>query len=128
MTVLAGELGVRSARGVMVGTLVGARVAGLTSEGFVSNTSGSVLRVVMTVGRVVKTVRGVGVAADRVDLRQSGSVGPEAMDSQSVSGSCSGELEVSCWVREGEEAASLGLDLVLVIGTGAGRLHVTAPQ
>ena len=137
MAAIAGELGVRTARGVIVGTLVGARDAGVASEGFVSNTSGSVLRVVITVGRVVMTVRDACVTADLVDLRQSGSVGldrPEAMDSESVSGSCSGGLGVSSWAEVGEgaevgeEAASLGLDLVLVTGTGVGRLHVTAPQ
>ena len=45
------------------------------------------------------------------------------MDSQSVSGSCSGGLEDSCGAGEGED---VGLELDLV--AGAGRLQAGAPQ
>ena len=78
---------------------------------------------VITRGRVAITLRGI---EDRVDLLLAGSVGlerPESMDSQSVSGSCSNSLGVSCCTG-GE---SLGLDLVLT-GTRAGRLQDGIPQ
>ena len=66
------------------------------------------------------------LTAERVALLLGCSVGlerPEAMDSQSVSGSCSDGLEGSWGTGEGE---AIGLDLDLV--AGAGRLQVGAPQ
>ena len=124
MTSIAVGLGVHTARVESVGTIQVITLTGLaTGEGNKDESGGSALSVVITRGRVAITLRGI---EDRVDLLLAGSVGlerPESMDSQSVSGSCSRSLGVSCCTG-GE---SLGLDLV-VTGTRAGRLQADAPQ
>ena len=71
-------------------------------------------------------MQGMRLTAERVALLLGSSVGlerPEAMDSQSVSGSCSDGLEGSRGTGEGE-AVRLELDVV----AGAGRLQAGAPQ
>ena len=108
--------------GAMVGTLARTDLA----IGVVNVKAGEVLRVAITSGRVIITLQGVRLTAERVALLLGSSVGleqPEAMDSQSVSGSCSGVLAGSWGTGEGR---AVGLETGLV--AGAGRLQAGAPQ